>query len=351
MALLVPKPTPSEICGFSLEKMLNCGYSGKVVGGHHLESEQPVVVKLVKKITAWTVETNALSHLDHPNIIKMVGTREPNVQIPPLNKQTFKIRDLKNYNIDAYTAGTNFYLDSCEFQVVTEREDTVDAVAVVHVLAQEFAANGDFYTLLMPHDSFPENIARTLVKPVVQALVYAYNQGISHRDIKLENILIMEDGVIKVGDWGLCGFQTRGRLCSSSVGTLGYMAPELLCRERYDANKTDVWALGVLLFSICTGVRPYGEPKQRRKKEGDNLWRDTWLSLMLNGKWKEWWWMHMHDAKNIENLSKDLKDLFENMFAEQEKRATLEHVLNHPWMNGPVVENHEIVSLCHARLV
>ena len=61
--------------------------------------------------------------------------------------------------------------------------------------------------------------------------------------------------------------------------------------------------------------------------------------------------MHMHAAEHIKNLSKDLKDLFENMLAEQEKRATLEHVLNHPWMKGPVVENHEIVSLCHARLV
>lgn len=349
MALLVPTPTPSEICGFSLEKMLNCGHSGKVFWGHHLESEQPVVVKLVKKMTSWTVETNALPHLDHPNIVKMVGTHESNVHRS--RKQTFKKRDLKNYNIHSYTAGTNFHLDSCDFQVVTEREDTVDAVAVVHVLAQEFAANGDFYTLLMHHDSFPENVARTLVKPVVQALDYAYKQGISHRDIKLENIFITEGGVVKVGDWGLCGFQTRGRLCSSSVGTLGYMAPELLCRERYNANKTDVWAVGVLLFSICTGVRPYGEPKQRKKHNGDDLWRDTWLSLMLNGKWKEWWWMHMHAAEHIKNLSKDLKDLFENMLAEQEKRATLEHVLDHPWMKGPVVENHEIVSLCHARLV
>lgn len=340
-----------EICGFSLEKSLRNGYSGRVFRGHHLKSNQSVVVKLIKKNTSWTVETNALSNLDHPNIIKMVGKRESNVQLPNrLRKKTFKkvtIQQICGISYDLYIGKLCPIREYGDCKIIAVHADTVDVeLANVHVLAQEFAANGDFYTLLLHHNSFPEDIARTLVKPILQALNYAYETGISHRDIKLENILIMEDGVIKLGDWGLSGFQTRGRLCSTSCGTLGYMAPEMVCREQYDANKTDVWAVAVLLFSLCTGVRPYTEPQHRCKGKDDYSWRDKWLQAMLEGNWKVWWLVHARENPIVNKLSTELKDLFEDMFAKTEKRATLKDVMNHEWMRGPLVQNSKIVSLC-----
>ncbi len=313
-------------CGFSLEETLHSGYSGKVFRGHHLQTNRPVVVKCCKKLTSWQTETKALNNLDHPNIIKLVGTCEPNVPATDVTQS----------------------LANNEIGFFSPQRDGLPPPSFVHVLAQELASNGDFYQLLHQHGSFQEHVARTLVKPIVQGLLYAYTeQGISHRDIKLENIFIMEDGTVKIGDWGLSGFDTRDRVCISSCGTLGYMAPEMVCREKYDANKTDVWAVAVLLFSLCTNIRPYAEPQHRRKNASDCSWRDEWLKAMVSGKWKLWWVSHARASSNIENMSTCLRDLFERMFAgDTKQRATLADVLNHEWMHGPVVSNNEIAGLC-----
>jgi serine/threonine protein kinase len=340
-------PTPyyeHTICGkYSLEKSLQNGYSGKVFKGHYLNGPQPrpVVVKCCKKFSSWNTETRALSSLDHPNIIKLVGTPKANVPA------------------DAYTAsGHNCAKPSTNENQQRNRHATPDSsptrnhndssFPLVHVLAQELASNGDLYELLQGHGSFNETIARTIIKPVVEGLLHAYEyRGISHRDIKLENIFVAEDGTIKIGDWGLSGFETKGRYCSSSCGTLGYMAPEMVCREKYDANKTDVWAVAVVLFSLCTGVRPYSEPKSRRKGPNDFTWRDEWLGAMMAGKWKLWWMSHARTTPQIKNMSDELCDLFERMFTgDMNHRASLADILEHTWMDGPTCSNSDIVSLC-----
>ena len=129
------------------------------------------------------------------------------------------------------------------------------------------------------------------------------------------------------------------------------MAPEMVCREAYDSNKTDVWALAVVLFSLTTGVRPYAEPQARRKDLHDTNWRDEWLNAMITGRWKLWWSSHAKTTPTIRNMSSDLRDLLEKMFCgDSHLRASLLDVLNHPWMQGDGAEQevtkHEIVKLC-----
>merc|ERR1711871_428381 len=286
-----------SVCGkYSLEESLQNGYSGKVFKGHYLRGNGmlPVVVKCCKKLSSWNTETRALHSLDHPNIIKMVGRPEANV---PATAHTSSVGSRGDENKQS------------------NRHLTPDS------------------SPLRMHED----------------LLYAYEaKGISHRDIKLENIFIAEDGTIKIGDWGLSGFETKNRLCSSSCGTLGYMAPEMVCREKYDANKTDVWALAVVLFSLCTGVRPYSEPKSRRKGPNYYSWRDEWLGAMMAGKWKLWWMSHARTTPLVKNMSPALCDLFERMFTgDMNERVSLSEVLAHEWMNGPTCSNHE--SICLSR--
>lgn len=328
-----------SVCGkYSLEKSLQNGYSGKVFQGHYLRDDRqiPVVVKCCKKFSSWNTETRALECLNHPNIIKLVGTPEANV---PATDYTSSI---DNCNTTNENKQRNRHLTPDS----SPQRNT--HMPLIHVLAQELASNGDLYELLQGHGSFNETIARTIIKPVVAGLLYAYETyGVSHRDIKLENIFVAEDGTIKIGDWGLSGFDTKERYCSSSCGTLGYMAPEMVCREKYDANKTDVWALAVVLFSLCTGVRPYSEPKSRRKNPNDMSWRDEWLGAMMSGKWNLWWMSHARTTPLIKNMSSELCDLFERMFhGDMNQRASLLEVLDHEWMNGPTCSNQQIVNLC-----
>lgn len=329
------------VCGqYSLEKSLQNGYSGKVFKGHYLDPEQhvPVVVKCCKKLSSWNTETRALRNLDHPNIIKLVGRPEANV---PATPYTGSANSSGNENKQR---NRHLTPDS------SPTRNSSSNLPLIHVLAQELASNGDLYELLQGHGSFNETMARTIIKPIVEGLLHAYEcKGISHRDIKLENIFIAEDGTIKIGDWGLSGFDTRDRYCSSSCGTLGYMAPEMVCREKYDANKTDVWAIAVVLFSLCTGVRPYSEPKSRRKNSNDFSWRDEWLGAMMAGKWQLWWMSHARTTPAVKDMSIELRNLFERMFTgDMNERASLAEVLHHPWMNGPTSSNHDIVNLCRS---
>ncbi len=88
---------------------------------------------------------------------------------------------------------------------------------------------------------------------VARALAHAHEQGVLHRDLKPSNVFLAENGSVKVLDFGLAGILGTGGMAG---GTPGYMAPEQWRREPEDA-RTDVFALGVLLFEMLTGRLPY----------------------------------------------------------------------------------------------
>jgi serine/threonine protein kinase len=284
----------SLIKGFQKVKSLQNGYSGKVFYGFQKNTGKGVVVKCYYKERHWKTETKALSLLKHPNIIQLVGK-------PFVN--------------------TDNVLD----------EDSQESI---YILALEYAHKGDLYEKLIKGVFFSEEETREICIPLVTALKYAYEKhGISHRDIKLENILEMKDGTIKIADWGLCAFDIKKRQCSSSYGTLGYMAPEMIRREKYNSQKTDIWALGVVLFSLCTGSRPYGEPCSRQKNKGDESWKDEWLSAIINNNMDLWWKSHLQSTKNTKNLSPEFVDLIKKMFHPvPEKRISLIEMLEHNWV-------------------
>jgi hypothetical protein len=117
----------------------------------------------------------------------------------------------------------------------------------------------------------PPGRAVELMLPVVRALAYAHEQGIVHRDLKPENILVTRAGVIKVLDFGVAkllstptsdesyeaghGAETATAHSSALIGTLPYMSPEQMKVGAID-HRTDLWAVGVMLFEMVTGAHP-----------------------------------------------------------------------------------------------
>jgi eukaryotic-like serine/threonine-protein kinase len=124
---------------------------------------------------------------------------------------------------------------------------------------------------LIPHDGFPFESVRSYGLQVAEALAHAHARGIIHRDVKPANILVIAQGRIKILDFGLgthvgtrIADRTTGETPSDApalAGTLAYMAPEQLRGERAGA-RTDVWSLGVVLYEMITGARPYAGDTQ-----------------------------------------------------------------------------------------
>jgi beta-lactam-binding protein with PASTA domain len=102
--------------------------------------------------------------------------------------------------------------------------------------------------------------ALALVEPILSALAAAHRAGLIHRDVKPENVLIAEDGRVKVADFGLARAVSADTQHTATggvlIGTVSYLAPELVVDGRADA-RADVYAAGVVLFELLTGTKPH----------------------------------------------------------------------------------------------
>uniref|UniRef100_A0A8C9ULA4 non-specific serine/threonine protein kinase n=1 Tax=Spermophilus dauricus TaxID=99837 RepID=A0A8C9ULA4_SPEDA len=140
------------------------------------------------------------------------------------------------------------------FQVV----ETADRVYLI----MEYAGWGQLLQYIPEGVGLPEQEAQGLFEQVASALRACHAQGIAHRDVKAENILLDARGLVKLCDFGLgCQFR-RGELLHTVCGTATYWAPELFLDQPYHGPAVDVWSLGVVLYLMLTGHLPF---------EGDTL--------------------------------------------------------------------------------
>lgn len=105
--------------------------------------------------------------------------------------------------------------------------------------------------------TLPEEEAKRLIKQLIQVLAYLHSQGITHRDIKLENVILNEKNNIKVIDFGFSTVQNPHKKIKMFCGTPSYMAPEIVSRIEYFGPPADIWSSGVLLFCLINGYFPF----------------------------------------------------------------------------------------------
>ena len=179
-------------------------------------------------------------------------------------------------------------------------------------------------------ETFTENEAAKIFKQIISAICYCHNQGIAHRDLKMENILFLDktpDSPIKVIDFGLSecvqilpqnlseiisGEKNNNMIMTGSVGTPHYISPEVL-QGQYN-QKCDLWSAGVILYAMLSGSFPF---------DGDTN-KDIYKAIIKK----------KYDLKKDEwkNISDDAKDLISHLLCDEDKRYNAEMVLNHPWI-------------------
>jgi PAS domain S-box-containing protein len=180
-------------------------------------------------------------------------------------------------------------------------------------MVMEYVGGGELSFLSNNGDKrgMDEETVRRIAITLISTIYFCHRNGIVHRDIKPQNILFDEGGNMKLIDFGLADFTTKGKLLCAYCGSFAYCPPEMLLGIPYFGEKVDVWSIAVVLYSLLTCKLPFGSVQQ-----------------ILAGKYEE----------ISADFSPLLQNLLHQMFAvNMEERIGLEEVLNHPWIAQPTV--------------
>jgi hypothetical protein len=161
--------------------------------------------------------------------------------------------EIERFYREARAAARLDHLNIVKIHDIGSHEDTP-------YYTMDFVAGGSLLKQVQRLGADPR-AAAALVEKIARAVQQAHEHGIVHRDLKPGNILLREDGEPCVTDFGLAKFldtETQLTLPDQALGTPSYMAPEQASiPPRLAGPQTDVWALGVLLYELLTGRRPF----------------------------------------------------------------------------------------------
>ncbi|KAJ8341768.1 hypothetical protein SKAU_G00340590 [Synaphobranchus kaupii] len=185
-------------------------------------------------------------------------------------------------------------------------------------VVMEFLEGGAL-TDIVTHARMNEEQIATVCLSVLRALSYLHTQGVIHRDIKSDSILLTNDGRIKLSDFGFCA-RVSGEVQKrrSLVGTPYWMAPEVISRVPY-GPEVDIWSLGVMIIEMVDGEPPYFNepPLQAMRRIRDNLPP------------------RLKDSQKVSPVLRAFLDLV--LVREPSQRATAQELLRHPFLklSGP----------------
>ncbi|OHS93300.1 CAMK family protein kinase [Tritrichomonas foetus] len=178
-------------------------------------------------------------------------------------------------------------------------------------LVMELCSGDTLVKQIPPPGTIDEERAKPIFKQILDVIKYIHEQGIAHRDLKLENALLDTKGHIKLIDFGFSRFADPGQMFATPCGSPAYAAPEVIGGSSYDGKAADMWSCGVLLFSLVTGELPW--------KAGNRV---QVFGQIQNGSFEM-----------PEGLSKFCKDLISKLLVpEANLRLTAEQAYSHPWM-------------------
>uniref|UniRef100_A0A8D0CHR2 G protein-coupled receptor kinase n=1 Tax=Scleropages formosus TaxID=113540 RepID=A0A8D0CHR2_SCLFO len=142
--------------------------------------------------------------------------------------------------------------------------ETKDALCLVLTIMN----GGDlkFHIYNMGTPGFEKERVQFYAAEICCGLEHLHRESIVYRDLKPENILLDDNGHIRISDLGLAIKVPEGELIRGRVGTVGYMAPEVISNEKY-AMSPDWWGLGCLIYEMTAGRSPFRARKERVKRE------------------------------------------------------------------------------------
>jgi len=221
-----------------------------------------------------------------------------------------------------------------------------DQSTLVSLVLMELAPHSDFFEFLLTKKvQLSEMLARTYFHQLIQGVEYMHSQGVAHRDLKLENLLVGENYQLKIADFDTaCSLNNLECSSKSNFGTFCYRAPEVIQKTCTNYTAADVYSCGVLLFLLKTaGALPQCE---------DQLYNDINLLDLLNNDKPAFWEKHCEiQNKEQEFFGADFKELFQGMTeGDVNKRFTIEDIKASKWYQREVYSNEQLASIIRGKL-
>jgi serine/threonine-protein kinase len=132
-------------------------------------------------------------------------------------------------------------------------------------IVMEYVEGIDLYDLLDRCGRLPYDVAAIVAMQVARALDYIHYRGIIHRDIKPANIMVSRQGGVKLMDFGIARDEVYDEDLTETgtgIGTPSYMSPEQILGDKLDP-RSDLFSLGIVLYQMCTGRKPFVEDEQK----------------------------------------------------------------------------------------
>ncbi|GJY67794.1 CBL-interacting serine/threonine-protein kinase 7-like protein [Tanacetum coccineum] len=204
---------------YQLTHLLGRGSFAKVYHGRTLTDNSSVAVKVIEKTATngdptmeprLIREVSAMRRLNHPNILKLY---------------------------EVLATKTKIYL------------------------VMELASGGELFTQLLRRKRMKEATARFYFQQLVLSLHFCHQNGVAHRDLKPQNILLDKNGNLKICDFGLSALpeSRKDGLLHTACGTPAFTAPEIVRGKGYDGAKADAWSCGVILYNLLAGSLPFDD--------------------------------------------------------------------------------------------
>jgi len=266
----------------------------------------------------------------HRFALKFLSRDAKNFQEDSVKKEIDCMKKIRHKNVVALLASSM----KCKYP----RKDGTVEDTVLMVL--EFANGGDLYDVIYYSGPMKEKLAATYFKQLLEGIAEVHKMGITHRDLKPNNILLDHKFCLKITDFGLSHIGSdkvapkNKRMKTTWVGTKGYRAPELVLNAKY-SNMCDVFALGVCLFVMLLARQPF------RTASSD----DQWYKCIATQNYKQYWKSHDSSSKSQHGfvLSQNAKDMLHKLLCYQPRaRITIENALKHPWMTQKLFTDKEI---------